>query len=70
PALDEHLLSPREFQAFLGVSRRTFQSWRAGGKLPAPDLHIGRILRWRPSTVTNWLNRVMPKTDDQIGGRP
>lgn len=50
------MLSPREFAQFLGVSRRTFQTWRAAGKLPPPDVDIGRVLRWAPETIRDWLS--------------
>lgn len=38
-----------------GVGRRTVERWRAGGMLPPPDLAVGRVKRWRPSTVARWL---------------
>ena len=50
------LLSPKEFARLLGIGRRTFQTWRASDKLPAPDLHVGKIIRWRPETVQRWLD--------------
>lgn len=49
------MFSPESYADYLGIGRRTFQSWRAAGKLPPPDLAIGRVLRWRPETVTSWL---------------
>jgi len=50
------LLSPSEFAQLLGIGRRTFQSWRAAGKLPTPDLHEGKIIRWRRTTIQSWLD--------------
>ncbi|NLE57069.1 MAG: XRE family transcriptional regulator [Planctomycetes bacterium] len=41
----------------LGISKRLAQSWRALNILPEPDLHIGRTLRWKPSTIQDWLDR-------------
>ncbi len=49
------MLSPNDLAALLNVSKRTVQTLRAAGRLPAPDLHIRKILRWRPETITNWL---------------
>lgn len=49
------LLSPSDFWRYLNIGRRTFCTWRAAGKLPAPDLAEGRIIRWRMSTIEEWL---------------
>ena len=49
------LFTPKTFAETLGIGKRTFQTWRAAGKLPAPDLIEGRIIRWRPETVDRWL---------------
>ena len=53
---DIKLFSPSDFARQLGIARRTFQTWRAAGKLPPPDLHIGKTVRWEEATVRSWLN--------------
>jgi hypothetical protein len=41
--------------ARLGVSRRIIERERSAGRLPKPDLHIGRMPLWRVETVRAWL---------------
>lgn len=53
----EPLLSVKEVCAYLGVSRRTFQTWRSGNKLPCPDLRVGRTIRYKVSTLRAWVDR-------------
>jgi hypothetical protein len=40
----------------LGVSRRFFERARAAGRLPKPDLRIGKLPLWRVGTIRNWLD--------------
>jgi excisionase family DNA binding protein len=56
------MLTIDDWARILNVSRRLVERQRAAGKLPAPDLHIGKLPRWRPSTVRAWL-------DARAGGR-
>lgn len=49
------MIAPESFARFIGIGRRTFQTWRAAGKLPPPDLHMGKTLRWRRDTIDRWL---------------
>jgi predicted DNA-binding transcriptional regulator AlpA len=28
----------------------------SGGRFPRPDLRIGRLPKWKPSTVTAWID--------------
>jgi predicted DNA-binding transcriptional regulator AlpA len=49
------MLTARDLAALLAIGRRTLQSWRATGKLPPPDVAIGKILRWRRKTIENWI---------------
>lgn len=51
----EQLVSPEGFAAYLAIGRRTFQTWRAVGKLPPPDLSLGKVIRWRWTTIDTWL---------------
>ncbi len=50
-----------ELAVSLGMSRRTLERERSAGRLPKPDLHIGKAPLWRPETILAWLER---------GGRP
>jgi hypothetical protein len=45
----------------LGVSRRALERERSAGRLPPPDLTLGRMPLWRPETIRDWIER---------GGRP
>jgi hypothetical protein len=45
----------------LGVSRRALERERSAGRLPPPDLTLGRMPLWRPETIRDWIDR---------GGRP
>ncbi len=49
------MLTPAEFARLLNISRRTFQTWRAAGKLPSPDLQIGKVIRWKTETINEWI---------------
>jgi hypothetical protein len=41
----------------LGVSRRFVERARAAGRLPKPDLRLGKVPLWRVETIRNWLDR-------------
>jgi hypothetical protein len=34
---------------------------RSAGKLPRPDLHVGKLPRWKPESIRRWI---------EGGGRP
>ncbi len=55
------MLSPSDIAALLRISRRTLQTWRAAGKLPPPDLHIGKVIRWKPESIESWLSEKQPQ---------
>jgi hypothetical protein len=38
------------------LSPRTISRLRAAGRLPAADASYGRLPRWRPSTIENWIS--------------
>jgi predicted DNA-binding transcriptional regulator AlpA len=50
-----------EIAKALGISRRAVERMRSAGRLPRPDLTIGRMPLWRPETIRDWIER---------GGRP
>jgi hypothetical protein len=41
----------------LGVSRRFFERARAAGRVPKPDLRIGKVPLWRAESIRNWLDK-------------
>lgn len=52
----EPLLSITDLAATLSVSRRNIERLRAAGKLPPPDMRIGRMSRWKPETIRLWID--------------
>jgi hypothetical protein len=57
PPVDRMTLRLDELAAALGVSRRVIERERSAGRLPAPDLVIGKMPLWRVDTVRAWLER-------------
>jgi len=49
------MLSPDDFAAALGIGRRTFQTWRAKGILPPPNIATGKTLRWTADRVEKYM---------------
>lgn len=49
------MLSLRDVAKLIGIAKRTVHTWRASGELPKPDLQIGKTVRWRRSTIENWI---------------
>jgi len=48
--LDEVALS-------LGLSRRTLERERSAGRMPKPDMRVGKMPLWRPDTIREWVER-------------
>jgi hypothetical protein len=44
-----------ELAAAIGVSRRVIERERAAGRLPRPDMHLGKMPLFRPETIRAWL---------------
>lgn len=57
PAVDRLTYRLDDLAAALGVSRRTLERERSAGRLPRPDLRIGRAPLWRVETIREWLAR-------------
>jgi predicted DNA-binding transcriptional regulator AlpA len=53
----EPLLTMTDLARLLVCDRRTVERLRAAGRLPRPDLHIGRLPRWRLETISAWIER-------------
>src|SRR5262249_11541209 len=46
-----------DLEALTGLSRRTLERERSAGRLPRPDLRVGRRVLWKPATILAWLER-------------
>ncbi len=55
PDARNSLLRARTVCQLLDCSDRTLRRWVAAGKFPPPDRKIGRTLRWRASTVNDFI---------------
>jgi hypothetical protein len=51
----EPLLSIDDLAAILNCSRRLVERMRSAGKVPKPDMHVGRCPRWMPETLRRWI---------------
>ncbi|MGO8903934.1 MAG: helix-turn-helix transcriptional regulator [Isosphaeraceae bacterium] len=61
PASIEPLLHIDDLAALLSCSRRCVERMRAAGKLPRPDIHVGKCPRCKPAAIRTWIDR---------GGKP
>jgi predicted DNA-binding transcriptional regulator AlpA len=53
--LPERLLRRQQVVDLLGVGLRTFERWLATRTFPKPDIRRGRIMLWKISTITAWI---------------
>lgn len=51
----DRLLNARSVLALIDCSERCLRRWVACGKFPPPDIRIGRSLRWRASTIREFV---------------
>jgi predicted DNA-binding transcriptional regulator AlpA len=61
PASIEPLLHIDDLAELLSCSRRLVERMRSAGKIPKPDIHVGKCPRWKPATIRAWIER---------GGKP
>jgi len=61
PAGFERMFSIDDLAALLNCSRRLVERMRCSGKLPRPDLKIGKMPRWKAETIRRWI---------EAGGKP
>ena len=52
----EKLLSRPEVEARTGLSRSTIYAWMQSGSLPQPVKLGARLVAWRESDISNWLD--------------
>lgn len=55
PAGFERMLSIDDLAALLSCSRRLVERMRSAGKVPKPDIKIGKMPRWRVETIRRWI---------------
>ena len=53
PATDVLLLRPADAARVCGVSTRTWRSWFAAGRIPAP-VKVGSLALWRMKDLQHW----------------
>jgi predicted DNA-binding transcriptional regulator AlpA len=53
----ERMISINALANFLDVNRRTVERMRSAGKLPKPDVHAGKMPRWKPETIRRWIDK-------------
>jgi predicted site-specific integrase-resolvase len=46
----------KQLGAATGIRLGTLRQWVYKGKMPAPDLHIGRAAVWSPESIEPWLS--------------
>jgi predicted DNA-binding transcriptional regulator AlpA len=51
----EPLLSTDALAGALSCGRRTVERLRADGRLPKPDLFVGKMPRWTAETIRRWI---------------
>ena len=57
PAGIEPLLGIDDLAAILRCSRRLVERMRSAGKVPKPDIKIGKMPRWKAATIQAWIER-------------
>jgi len=57
PAGIEPMFTVRDLAELLRTTRRTVERLRSAGKVPRPDMHVGRCPRWMPATIRAWIER-------------
>jgi predicted site-specific integrase-resolvase len=53
--MTDRLLTPRQAGEVLGVSPATLATWRWRGVPRLPYVRVGRLIRYRPSDITAFL---------------
>jgi len=55
PAGIERMLGIDDLAVLLSCSRRVVERMRSAGKVPRPDIKIGKMPRWKPETIRRWI---------------
>jgi predicted DNA-binding transcriptional regulator AlpA len=59
------LLDIQAVADLLGVQRETVEQTRWRGKMPDPDLYVGRSPAWRRRTIDQWIKETGRLTADE-----
>lgn len=67
--VEETLMDIKQVAAYLQITEATAYNWAQSGKLPG--IKMGRIWRFRPSDIEDWLDQNMPgaKSGEQTPSR-
>ncbi|APW60454.1 helix-turn-helix transcriptional regulator [Paludisphaera borealis] len=57
PCVIEPLMTIVDLARTLACSRRVVERMRAAGKIPQPDIKVGKMPRWRPETIRTWIEK-------------
>ena len=57
PASIEPMLHIDDLAALLSCSRRLVERMRSAGKVPKPDIQIGRMPQWKAAMIRAWIER-------------
>jgi hypothetical protein len=55
PILERLTWGLNDLAALTGLSRRSLERARSGGRLPPPDLRVGKRVLWRRETIRRWI---------------
>lgn len=64
PGSLECLITKADICVALSIGERMLAEWRSRGQFPAPDLHLGKLPRWRSSTFNAWLEAFAESTKE------
>lgn len=56
-------LTADQLAILLYVSRSKVWDWNSSGRIPAPALRIGKVVRWYRPDITDWTKRGCPSRD-------
>jgi hypothetical protein len=55
PIHEKLVWSADDISALTGLSRRLLERERSAGRMPPPDIRVGRRVLWRPETIRRWI---------------
>jgi predicted DNA-binding transcriptional regulator AlpA len=53
----EPLIGIDDLAVLLNCCRRLVERMRSAGKIPKPDIKIGKMPRWKATTIRAWIER-------------
>ena len=56
PNTEIDMIPISEASKMLKIGVRTLWRWSSSGKFPEPDLKIGKVVRWKRTTIAEWIN--------------